>query len=650
MSRASPATQKTQPSQPSQAAELPVVATAAKTAAKPARKAAKAVQAPVPAPKPAPESVAAPAAAPLPTAAEPPAAPEAPAAPPEAQTPTRPRAPRRPRAKAASAVVLASDLPKTLVADTLAVLQAPPEQPAPPVLPAPAIASPPAAAPPTSAAKPTEIAGLQPLLSLGVAEGLFLIAAAGAKFEAVQAFARYEAEPLPRFISSAQGYFNAQASQAGPVVYTAFVPWPGVPTGALQLGCITASARKPLLTVNSLALADLKPEALAALLARFGRILLPAVLAVLPPAHALRQVLQPELPKPVVVQPAPPQAALRCCFDGAIDGLAHGWVYDPAQPGKAFMVEVLHQGEVVARGLADRYRDDLERNGMGDGCHHFRLALSYALFDGQPHLLSVRVPDLGAAELCPPLTCTLEATQPAHLDAMPRAQTLVLAQQLGRNAAVRNAKAEQALMQAFRQCCLQQETWLLEEARAGYVKLAEILGANALCHCKIAETWLLDHQLARALEAYSAAVKADPLLAWAQLGLGNVLRLQGQPLAAQAAYRSALAIDPENAAVRRRLDSVEADAVLAQARQMLDQGDKSGATALLKAIVMERPNDVAACNQLDELLLEAESVAADAWPPLPDVVLQADRSRRLLDATLDEAKRRLQARQGGRPD
>jgi hypothetical protein len=486
--------------------------------------------------------------------------------------------------------------------------------------------------------KPAESDGLKPLLALGVAEGLFLIAAAGASREAVQAFARYEAEPLPRFITE-PGYFTAQASQAGPVVYTAFVPWPGVPAGTLQLGCITASARKPLLTVNTLAYAALQPEALAALLARFGRVLLPAALAVLPAAHALRRALQPAEPKPVA-QPAP-QQTVRCCFDGAIDGLAHGWVYDSAQPGKAFLVEVLHQGEVVARGLADRYRDDLERNGMGDGCHHFRLALSYALFDGQPHVLSVRVVELGAAELCPPAACTLEASQPVHLDAIPRAQTLALAQQLGRSAQVSNAKAEQALLQAFRQCSLQQETWLLDEARAGYVKLAEILGANALCHCKIAETWLLDHQLERALEAYTAAVQLDPQLPWAQLGLGNVLRLQGQPLQAQAAYQAALACAPGLVSAQHRLASVQGDALAAIAAQRVQAGDKAGAIALLRAAVFEQPDHEAACNSLDALLREPQPKHYGSNGQGSDATEQADRARRLLDAMLDEAEQRL---------
>ena len=483
--------------------------------------------------------------------------------------------------------------------------------------------------------KPAELSALQPLLALGVPEGLFVVVAAGASAEPVRAFARYEPEPLPRFTGDG-GYFQAQSTPAGLAVYTGFVTWPGVPAGALQLGCITASARKPVLSVNSVALADLQPQAMAALRGRFGRVLLPAALAALPPGHALCAALQP-LQRPAV----PAQAAVRCHFDGAIDGQAHGWVYDPAQPGKAFMVEVLHQGEVVARGMADLYRDDLARNGIGDGCHHFKLNLSYTLFDGQPHALSVRVVELGAAGVCPPVTCTLEASQPAYLDAIPRAQTVALALRLARRSASPQGDAEQAVLAAFEQSCLQQETWQLDEARAGFLGLANTLGENALCHCKVAETLLLDHQLGRAMECYSAALACDPQLPWAHLGLGNVLRMQGQPLAAQQAYRAALACAPGLVQAERRLASVRVDALVASASQLAQAGDKAGAIALVRAVVFEQPDHEMACNSLDALLREQQPGPTGGDGRLPDPASQADRARRLLDAMLDEAEQRL---------
>jgi hypothetical protein len=485
---------------------------------------------------------------------------------------------------------------------------------------------------------PAQVQGLLTVLALSVDEGLFLIAAAAASFETVRAFARYESDPLPRFVSEGT-YFAAQTTKGGPVIYTTFLPWPSAPAGPLQLGCITTSGRKPLLSVNSLAWAELQPDASTELLKRFGRALLPAAKAVLPERHELRLALEPV--EPPVKAVAPAKTTVLCHFDGVIDGLAHGWVHDTSQPGKALEVEILHQGEVVARGLADRYRDDLERNGIGNGCHHFRLSLSYTLFDSQPHVLEVRVPVFGDALLCPPVTCSLVNSQPAHLDAIPRAQTLALARKLERRGNFSQPGGDQALLAAFDQHGLLQETWLLDEARAGYIQLAEALGDNALCHCKIAETWLLDYRLPEALDAYAAATRLDPQMPWAHLGIGNVLRLQSQPLAALAAYRTALAIEPRLSQAEQRVAAVEADAVCARAAQLAQAGDKTSATALLRATVLQYPDHQRACDILYELLRDSQPPGqfVDAARSTPSA--QADRARHLLDAMLDEVEQRF---------
>jgi len=485
-----------------------------------------------------------------------------------------------------------------------------------------------------------QVEGLQAVLALSVAEGVFLIVAAAASFEGVRAFARYESDPVPRFVSEGT-YLAAQKTRDGPVIYTTFVPWPSAPVGPLGLGCITTSGRKPVLSVKSLAWAELSSDASTAVLTRFGRALLPAAKAVLPERHGLRLALQPVQP-PVQAVASEPTSVL-CHFDAVVDGLAHGWVYDKRQPGKALEVEILHQGEVVARGIADRYRDDLERIGIGNGCHHFRLSLSHTLFDGQLHVLDVRVPALGAVALCPPLTCSLVNSQPAHLDAIPRAQTLALARELERRGNFSQPGGDQALLAAFDQHGLHQETWLLDEARAGYLQLAEVLGDSALCNCKIAETWLLDYQLPEALEAYAAAARLDPQMPWAHLGMGNVLRLQSQPVAALAAYRTALKVAPGLRQAEQRAAAVQADAACASARQLEQAGDKAGATALLRATVLRYPDHEGACDSLYALL-------RDSQPPGQFVdtaaSAQVERARYLLEAMLDEFEQRLMTAAG----
>lgn len=58
------------------------------------------------------------------------------------------------------------------------------------------------------------------------------------------------------------------------------------------------------------------------------------------------------------------------------DGLwAVGWAQDATTPDMPVCLEIVAKGRVVARGLANLYRADLEDAGLGSGCHGFRLAV-----------------------------------------------------------------------------------------------------------------------------------------------------------------------------------------------------------------------------------------------------------------------------------
>ncbi|MEM4935377.1 MAG: glycosyltransferase, partial [Thermoplasmata archaeon] len=65
---------------------------------------------------------------------------------------------------------------------------------------------------------------------------------------------------------------------------------------------------------------------------------------------------------------------------GFLDGIdgqyVFGWAWDPENPEKRLEVVVYVDGVPVAEGVADLYREDLERAGIGDGRHGFRLVLN----------------------------------------------------------------------------------------------------------------------------------------------------------------------------------------------------------------------------------------------------------------------------------
>ncbi|XOV89484.1 MAG: glycosyltransferase [Pseudomonadota bacterium] len=64
-------------------------------------------------------------------------------------------------------------------------------------------------------------------------------------------------------------------------------------------------------------------------------------------------------------------------IDHIENGVLFGWFYDAARPDEAagFLIEV--NGRVAARGIADRYRQDLEDTGMGNGWHAFQCPIPW---------------------------------------------------------------------------------------------------------------------------------------------------------------------------------------------------------------------------------------------------------------------------------
>jgi hypothetical protein len=67
-----------------------------------------------------------------------------------------------------------------------------------------------------------------------------------------------------------------------------------------------------------------------------------------------------------------------------------GWAWDPADPSARQTVVLVSGDRVVARALADQPREDLARNGIGDGAHAFAFVLDDALRP-QAALLDVAV-------------------------------------------------------------------------------------------------------------------------------------------------------------------------------------------------------------------------------------------------------------------
>jgi tetratricopeptide (TPR) repeat protein len=359
------------------------------------------------------------------------------------------------------------------------------------------------------------------------------------------------------------------------------------------------------------------------------------------------QRLQSEAP-PARVRPADVQGA----FESISDSRALGYAWDLSRPEHRLEVEILCDGEVVGRAPANTFRGDLYASGVGDGRHAFSVPISYQLFDGKPHWLTAREAHTGKSlAQGPHLFEQPSANWP--FDLMSRAETLrqLAALISGPEVASRGVSAEQC-RERLVEASLRQEMRQTEAARLIYGQLLEQLGDNALCHCKLAETWLLDGEPDPALDAYRRAAALPHAPFWAYLGVGNAFKLREHFVEAEDAYQSALRHSPRQPLVLQRLQEVCARAVPMRVDRLVADGQIEEGIRLLQTRLIEEPENPMILNKLSTLLARqqgAQPISAHlgSAQDQDDEVAAFDNSLRVLELLLAEGDRRLSA--GVRP-
>jgi hypothetical protein len=68
-----------------------------------------------------------------------------------------------------------------------------------------------------------------------------------------------------------------------------------------------------------------------------------------------------------------------------------GWAWDKTHTHSVVKVEIFDGDQLITTVLADRYREDLEKAGIGDGKHAFRLEVPESLNDGKPHRIRAKI-------------------------------------------------------------------------------------------------------------------------------------------------------------------------------------------------------------------------------------------------------------------
>lgn len=346
------------------------------------------------------------------------------------------------------------------------------------------------------------------------------------------------------------------------------------------------------------------------------------------------QQLHSEAP-PARVRPADVQGA----FESIAGTRALGYAWDHSRPEHRLEVEILCEGEVVGRAAANTFRRDLYETGIGDGRHAFAAPISYELFDAQPHWLTAREAHTGKSLTHGPHLFE-QARAQWPFDLMPRGEALSQFDALIAEPQVKGRAQDAAdCRSSFVDACLRQEMRQTEAARVIYRQLLERLGENALCHCKLAETWLLDGEPDPALDAYRRAAALPSPLFWAYLGIGNALKLRDQFVEAEDAFHSALQISPRQPLVLRRLAEVRTRAVPLRVDRLVAAGQLDEGIRLLKTRLIEEPENPMILDKLSTLLERQEGPRERSDVDDDDAVAAFDSSLRVLELLLADGER-----------
>ncbi|MCK2111302.1 tetratricopeptide repeat protein [Pseudomonas juntendi] len=321
-------------------------------------------------------------------------------------------------------------------------------------------------------------------------------------------------------------------------------------------------------------------------------------------------------------------------LDYVDNGVAYGWALDPSNPRERVTVEILCDGKVVGHGIADGYREDLKDAGVGDGYHLFQIKLSYELYDGEAHTLQARNTSknillTGSNLILPP--------QPVKFSypLISRSEGEEWISQLYSAHATPTANGDRSkVIQAYRIASLFQETGQYDDARYAWEALTKVLGENAYCTCKLAESYLLEEKSVIALDLYQRAAGLNLNFSWAHLGISVCQRLMGNIIAAENSLAFAQAL-PKRGEIAKHLQLVSMDLLPNRVERLIAQKDRAGALELLYKILLSNPQQMYATEKLNSLL--AEEIQHTGSKTTESLLIANRRAVRLLEMTMDLA-------------
>lgn len=250
-------------------------------------------------------------------------------------------------------------------------------------------------------------------------------------------------------------------------------------------------------------------------------------------------------------------------YSGSVDAVqgrvVEGWVWCPSKPKNRYEVQAWSDGRLVGFTVANRLRDDLARRKKSDGHLKFELTLSDRVCDGQLHWIQLRV--IGQGEL----DRTLEFSKPIRFR-LPKTKRAAFRLEglMGYDLDQKVAKAlsfkfsdpnkQTLLLENTPKISHYLENGYAKEARDMVSSIINSVGSDGFLTLKIAESYLVEKKLVRALELFAGLARAAKKFIWGHLGLGYTLVQLNRYQEALVALEAAHAISPYYPGLKQQIE------------------------------------------------------------------------------------------------